>query len=406
VDVVTASGQLIAAPLHCVLRGESWRYHGRLMLSTPRASAFPDFTDDLDAVLRAGRAEGVRGVVTIGTDRESNVPSWSGGEAPEVWATAGIHPHDAAEATEATSRRWRGSRLREPRSSGWARWGSTSSASLAEERQESVFRRQLALARAVAKPVVIHCRRAQRGDPRHSRDEKAGGDGGVMHLLLGRRRDRPALSRPGAPDLAGRVPSPKERARAVPTCTVRARDHLVSNRLSLPAAHAPPRQAQRAGYVALTAARIAELREWTRGSSETSPRGMRAALLASARLAYGSEEFSRPSRAECTASSAGFAGAICSGGGFGRGGGAPLRGYFLERWRGRPRPRRGHEITISPCGAHLRGGRTGETTAAGTTWMLSLSRSCARPSPRAGWRSGTPREAGLRSGARRAPGTE
>ncbi|HWN53830.1 MAG TPA: TatD family hydrolase, partial [Methylomirabilota bacterium] len=30
---------------------------------------FPDFTDDLDAVLERARAEGVRGMVTIGTDR-------------------------------------------------------------------------------------------------------------------------------------------------------------------------------------------------------------------------------------------------------------------------------------------------------------------------------------------------
>src|SRR5438094_228335 len=63
---------------------------------------FPDFADDLDAVLERARAEGVRGMVTIGTDRETNRAVVElAGRWPDVWATVGIHPHDAAEATEA-----------------------------------------------------------------------------------------------------------------------------------------------------------------------------------------------------------------------------------------------------------------------------------------------------------------
>ena len=33
---------------------------------------FPDYAEDLDAVLGRARAAGVRGMVTIGTDRETN----------------------------------------------------------------------------------------------------------------------------------------------------------------------------------------------------------------------------------------------------------------------------------------------------------------------------------------------
>jgi TatD DNase family protein len=51
--------------------------------------------------------------------------------------------------------------------------------------QESVFRRQLAMARAVAKPVVIHCRDAHAETLAILRDEKAGETGGVMHCFSG-----------------------------------------------------------------------------------------------------------------------------------------------------------------------------------------------------------------------------
>src|SRR5687767_4143896 len=62
---------------------------------------FPDFADDLDAVLARARDAGVRGIVTIGTDRESNRATVAMAERhPDVWASVGIHPHDAAEATE------------------------------------------------------------------------------------------------------------------------------------------------------------------------------------------------------------------------------------------------------------------------------------------------------------------
>src|SRR2546428_817179 len=70
---------------------------------------FPDFSDDLDAVLDRARAAGVRGVVTIGTDRETNRAVVElARRLPEAWATGGIHPHDAAEATEADSEEMEG----------------------------------------------------------------------------------------------------------------------------------------------------------------------------------------------------------------------------------------------------------------------------------------------------------
>src|SRR5262245_9017656 len=63
---------------------------------------FPDFADDLDAVLERSGAAGVAGIVTIGTDRLSNGAAVALAERLSgVWASVGIHPHDAAESTEA-----------------------------------------------------------------------------------------------------------------------------------------------------------------------------------------------------------------------------------------------------------------------------------------------------------------
>src|SRR5438445_13010188 len=62
----------------------------------------PEFAEDLGAVLERARAAGIVGMVTIGTDRETNVAAVELAERlPGVYATVGIHPHDAAEASEA-----------------------------------------------------------------------------------------------------------------------------------------------------------------------------------------------------------------------------------------------------------------------------------------------------------------
>ena len=63
---------------------------------------FPDYADDLDAVLERAHGAGVLGMVTIGTDRETNQAVVElARRLPDVWATVGIHPHDAGDAVEA-----------------------------------------------------------------------------------------------------------------------------------------------------------------------------------------------------------------------------------------------------------------------------------------------------------------
>jgi TatD DNase family protein len=63
---------------------------------------FPEFADDLDAVLARARAAGVRRMLTVGTDvATSHAAVALAAREPDVWAAVGIHPHEAAAADDA-----------------------------------------------------------------------------------------------------------------------------------------------------------------------------------------------------------------------------------------------------------------------------------------------------------------
>src|SRR5439155_583523 len=63
---------------------------------------FPEFADDLGAVLARARAAGVRRMITIGTDvPNSRAAVALAAREPDVWAAVGIHPHEASLADEA-----------------------------------------------------------------------------------------------------------------------------------------------------------------------------------------------------------------------------------------------------------------------------------------------------------------
>lgn len=147
----------------------------------------PEYADDLEAVLERARAAGVRGMVTVGTDRETNAAAVAlAARWPDVHATVGIHPHDAGEATEAdfaeVERLARGL----PKVVALGEMGLDFYRNLSPpDRQEEVFRRQLALARAVGKPVVVHCRDAHAETLAILQGERVRDVGGVMHCFSG-----------------------------------------------------------------------------------------------------------------------------------------------------------------------------------------------------------------------------
>jgi TatD DNase family protein len=146
---------------------------------------FPDLVEDLDGVLERARAAGVTGMVTIGTDRETNPAAVALAERLDtVYATVGIHPHDAAEATpadfEAMERLARGS----AKVVALGEMGLDFFRNLSPpDVQAVVFRRQLDMARRLGRPVVIHCRDAHPDALAILAEERVGEVGGVMHCF-------------------------------------------------------------------------------------------------------------------------------------------------------------------------------------------------------------------------------
>jgi TatD DNase family protein len=148
---------------------------------------FPDYADDLDAVLERARGAGVRGMVTIGTDRESNQAVVEmARRVPDVWATVGIHPHDAGDAGEADFAEMEKLARSEAKVVGFGEMGLDFYRNLSPpEAQREVFRRQISMARELGKPLVIHCRDAHDETLAILAEERAREIGGVMHCFSG-----------------------------------------------------------------------------------------------------------------------------------------------------------------------------------------------------------------------------
>ncbi len=156
---------------------------------------FADMRDDLDAVLEAASAEGVRRIVSIGGS-DGIDSNWRALEIARahrgVWCSAGIHPHDAGGDVDA-----------------WLPIVADELAELPEvvaigeagldyfydkapkARQRRVFATQLELSQKVGKPIVIHSRDAE-DDTLEILDE-LGYTGGILHCFTGSRPFAEAL---------------------------------------------------------------------------------------------------------------------------------------------------------------------------------------------------------------------
>jgi len=224
---------------------------------------FPELAADLDAVLERARAAGVVGMVTIGTDRETNPAAVALAERlDDVHATVGIHPHDAARATEADFEAMERLARESPKVVALGEMGLDFFRDLSpRDVQEAVFRRQLALARRLHKPVVVHCRDAHPETLAILAEEGVGEVGGVMHCfsadveVAGRCLDLGLSISLAGPVTYKNARALPEVARFVPA------DRLVVE-TDCPFLPPHPHRGQRnePAWVAITAARVAELR--------------------------------------------------------------------------------------------------------------------------------------------------
>ena len=224
---------------------------------------FPEYADDLDAVLGRARAAGVRGMVTIGTDRETNrAVTALARRVPDVWATVGIHPHDAGEAAEGDFEEMERFAGEEPKVVGFGEMGLDFFRDLSpREAQDEVFRRQIDIARRARKPIIVHCRDAHAQTLAILGEERAGETGGVMHCFSGDVEiARRCLDLGLYISLAG--PVTYKNARALPEVARFVPGDRLVIETDCPYLPPTPHRGKRnePAFVALTAARIAELR--------------------------------------------------------------------------------------------------------------------------------------------------
>jgi TatD DNase family protein len=178
---------------------------------------FPEFDRDREAVLTRARAAGVELLLSIGSgagpDRlDAAIPLAE--RFPWVYASVGIHPHDAARVSSVHD-----DALRTLASNGRViAWGEIGLdyhyPEPPPEVQQRVFRRQLELSAEVRLPVVIHCREAWSDCLAILAEQWAPtGLQGILHCFSGTQEDaRRAIGFGFLVSFAGNITYPKAAA--------------------------------------------------------------------------------------------------------------------------------------------------------------------------------------------------
>ena len=145
------------------------------------------FDVDRDAAIERARAAGIERILAIGTgngppDLEAGIRL--AGQHPFIYATVGVHPHDAAKATSETLDRLT-QLVRLPKVLAIGEIGLDYHYDFSpRDVQRSMFSMQLALAAQAQKPIVIHTREAW-DDTLAILREHGLPFGGIMHCFTG-----------------------------------------------------------------------------------------------------------------------------------------------------------------------------------------------------------------------------
>ncbi len=147
----------------------------------------PQFDTDRDAVVDRARAAGVETMLIVGGVDEERGHERALRVAAQLGfpSSAGVHPHEAKLATEATYDELRGL-AREKRIVAIGEIGLDFHYDHSpREAQREVFRSQVRLARELGLPVIIHTRQADDETAALLEEEGAGDTGGVIHCFTG-----------------------------------------------------------------------------------------------------------------------------------------------------------------------------------------------------------------------------
>ena len=147
---------------------------------------FKDFDSDRDDVLKRAAAQGVRYIINVGSSLEGSRRSLSLADKYEsVFASLGIHPHEAPSANEeAISELRHMARHKKVVAIGEVGLDYYKSES-PKESQKSAFRKFIRLAIELDLPLIIHNREANSDMLSILADESGGKIRGVMHCFSG-----------------------------------------------------------------------------------------------------------------------------------------------------------------------------------------------------------------------------
>jgi TatD DNase family protein len=149
---------------------------------------FPQFDSDREQVIERAANAGVQAIVNVGTDLASSQAAVALAEVyPQIYAAVGVHPHDAKTLTAETLEELR-ALASHPKVVAIGEIGLDFYRDLSpRDKQRQAFEQQLALAREIGKPVIIHDREAHAevmGILRH-RVEGSHQPVGVLHCFSG-----------------------------------------------------------------------------------------------------------------------------------------------------------------------------------------------------------------------------
>lgn len=153
------------------------------------------FPEGVDVVLGRASAAGVSGFVVIGVGEDLEPARFAislANKRADIWATVGVHPHDATVLNEAMLAQI-DELAKEPRICAIGEIGLDYHYMRSpRETQQEVFRRMIALARAHRKPIVVHTREAAQDTLDILEEEGAKDVGGIIHCFS---EDRPFAER-------------------------------------------------------------------------------------------------------------------------------------------------------------------------------------------------------------------
>ena len=149
----------------------------------------PQFDNDREAVLKRAQAEGVTRLVTIGCDLVTSQRAvFLSQEHSFIFSSIGIHPHEVKDITPATYDALRALVKSAPAGKvvAYGEIGLDYYYNFSPpEIQRQRFREQIALARELRLPVIIHSRNAKEDTMTILKEEKATDAGGVFHCFTG-----------------------------------------------------------------------------------------------------------------------------------------------------------------------------------------------------------------------------